>query len=61
MLSCKVSSTHLLPCKHILVKVKLELFIGNVDAELFKRIILAVLKAENIEHANTMQPLTIRK
>ena len=47
-------SIYLFPGKHILVEVKLKLFISNVDAELFKRVILAVLKPEDVKHSNIM-------
>ena len=42
----------LLQLKDVLVKVKLQLFVGIVDAKLLERVLLKVLKAENIKDAD---------
>lgn len=36
----------------MLVEVKLDLFVGNVDAQLLERVLLKVLEAKNIQDAN---------
>lgn len=36
----------------MLVEVKLEVFIGKVNAELFKAVVLKVLKAKDIQYCN---------
>lgn len=43
---------YLLPSKYVLVEVELDLLIGQVDAELLKRVLLEVLKAEDIQDAD---------
>ena len=45
------TSTHLLPGEYVLVEVILYLFIGNVYTQLFKRILVKVLKSEYIQDA----------
>ena len=47
--------TCLLPSKDVLVKVELELFIGNVDTELLKGVAAEVLEAKNVQNANVPQ------
>lgn len=36
----------------MLIEVELNLFIGNVDTELFKRIFFEILKAKDIKNSN---------
>lgn len=43
---------YLLPGEDVLVKVELDLFIGDVDAELLKRVPLKVFKAEDVQDAD---------
>lgn len=43
---------YLLPGENVLVEVKLDLFVGNVDAQLLEGVLLKVLKAKNIQDAN---------
>ena len=52
---------YLLPGEHILVEVKLELLVSNIDAELLKRIVLAILESKNVKNTNTVQLLTSSK
>lgn len=43
---------YLLPGEDVLVKVELDLLIGDVDAELLKRVPLKVFKAEDVQDAD---------
>ena len=43
---------YLLPGEYVLVEVKLDLLVGNVDAELLERILLEVLEAKDVQDAN---------
>ena len=43
---------YLLPGKYMLVEVKLQLFIGDVNAQLFKGVDTEVFKAEDVKNAN---------
>lgn len=45
-------NTYLFPRKDMLIEVELNLFIGNVDTELFKRIFFEILKAKDIKNSN---------
>lgn len=45
-------SLYLLPSKYVLVEVKLDLLVGDVDAELLERVLLKVLKAEDVQYAD---------
>ena len=36
----------------MLVQVKLKIFIGQVDAELFKAVSLEIFKSKNVKHSN---------
>lgn len=45
-------NAYLFPGKDMLIEVELNLFIGNVDAELFKRIFFEILKAKDIQNSN---------
>lgn len=36
----------------MLIEVELNLFIGNVDTELFKRVFFEILKAKDIKNSN---------
>lgn len=45
-------NTYLFPGKNMLIEVELNLFIGNVDTELFKRIFFEILKAKDIKNSN---------
>jgi hypothetical protein len=45
-------STYLLPCKHVLIKIILDLFICNVNAQLLKGISFEVFKAEYVKNAD---------
>lgn len=49
---------YLLPGEYVLVEVELDLFVGDVDAELLKRVPLEVLKAKDVQDAN-VQALVI--
>lgn len=49
---------YLFPSEYVLVEVKLDLLIGNVDAELLERVPLEVLKAEDVQDAD-VQALVI--
>jgi len=51
-LNHKIQHTYLFPGKDVLIEVELNLFIGNVDTELFKRILLEILKAKDIKNSN---------
>lgn len=44
--------SHLFPSKYVLVEVKLDLLVGDVDAELLERVFLEVLKAEDVQDAD---------
>ena len=46
---------YLLPSKDVLVEVKLQLFIGNVDTQLLKWVGTKVLKTKNVQNANIQQ------
>lgn len=48
--------TCLLPGKDVLVEVELKLLVGNVDAELFKRVAAEVLKTKDIQDPHVPQP-----
>lgn len=50
-----MSDTYLLPGEDVLVEVKLELFISNVDAELLKWVAAEVLKAKDIQDSHVPQ------
>lgn len=52
------STFYLFPSKYVLVEVKLDLFVGNVDAELLERVLLEVLKTEYVQDAD-VQALVI--
>lgn len=43
---------YLLPGEDVLVEVELDLLIGDVDAELLKRVPLKVFKAEDVQDAD---------
>lgn len=43
---------YLLKSKYMLVKVELDLFVGNVYTQLLKGVLFKVLKAEDIENAH---------
>lgn len=43
---------YLLKLEDVLVEVMLETFIGKVDAELFKAVVLEVLKTKNVQHSD---------
>lgn len=45
-------SFHLLQLKDVLVEVMLKPLVGEVDAELFKAVVLVVFKAKDVEHAD---------
>lgn len=45
----KAADTYQLPREDLLVKVELDLFIGDVYAELFKWIALEIFKAKNVQ------------
>lgn len=45
-------STHLFPGEHVLVEIKLNLFICNVNAQLLKGIFFEIFKAKYIQNAN---------
>lgn len=45
-------SFHLLQLKDVLVEVMLKSFVGEIDAELFKAVVLVVFKAEDVEDTN---------
>lgn len=47
-----MTNTYLFPCKDMLIEVELNLFIGNVDTELFKRIFFEILEAKDIKNSN---------
>lgn len=47
-----ILATHQLPCKDMLVEVILDLFIGNVDTQLFKGITREILEAKYIQESN---------
>lgn len=49
---------YLFPSEYVLVEVKLDLLIGDVDAELLERVLLEVLKTEYVQDAN-VQALVI--
>lgn len=44
--------THLLEGKDVLVEVKLDLLVGDVDAQLLKRVLLEVLEAEDVQDSH---------
>lgn len=44
--------THLFQGKDVLVEVKLDLLIGDVDAQLLKRVLLEVLEAEDVQDSH---------
>ena len=44
--------THLLKGKYMLVEVKLDLFISNVDAQLLKGVLLEVFKSKDVQDSN---------
>ena len=44
--------THLLPGEYVLVEVKLDLLVGDVDAELLERVLLEVLETEDVQDAD---------
>lgn len=50
---------YLLPGEDVLVKVKLDLFIGNVDAELLERVSFKILKAKDVQYTNVKTLLFI--
>lgn len=43
---------HLFPSEYVLVEVKLDLLIGNVDAKLLEGVLLEVLEAEDVQDAD---------
>lgn len=43
---------YLFPRKDVLVEVKLDLLVGNVDAELLKRVLLEVFKTKYVQDAD---------
>lgn len=43
---------HLFPSEYVLVEVKLDLLIGDVDAKLFEGVLLEVLEAEDVQDAD---------
>ena len=45
-------NTHLLKGKDVLVEVKLNLFVGDVDAQLLKRVLLEVLKSKDVQDSH---------
>lgn len=49
---------YLFPSEYVLVKVKLDLLVGNVDAELLERVLLEVLETEDVQDAD-VQALVI--
>ena len=44
----------LLPREDVLVEVELKLLVGSVDAQLLKAVVLKVLKASQVQDANTV-------
>lgn len=51
-------SFYLFPSEYVLVEVKLDLLVGDVDAELLERVLLEVLEAEHVQDAD-VQALVI--
>lgn len=49
---------YLFPSEYVLVEVELDLLVGNVDAELLKRVFLEVLKTEDVQDANVQAFVT---
>lgn len=47
-------STYLLPGEYVLIEVELNLLVGDVDAELLKRVVLEVLEAEDVQDADVL-------
>ena len=47
--------SHLFPLKHVLVKVLLQLLIGQVDAQLLQVVELKRLKAINVEQSDAQR------
>ena len=43
---------HLFPSEYVLVEVKLDLLIGDVDAKLLEGVLLEVLEAEDVQDAD---------
>lgn len=43
---------YLLPSKDVLVEVKLDLLVGDVDAELLEGVLLEVFKTKNVQDAD---------
>lgn len=50
--SVQILSFHLLQLKDVLVEVMLKPLVGEVDAELFKAVVLVVFEAEDVEDAD---------
>jgi len=44
--------TNLFPSENVLVEVKLQLFVGNIDAELLKRVLPEVLETKDVQDSN---------
>lgn len=51
-LQSKCLQTYLFKFKDVLVEVVLQAFVGKVNAELFKTVILIVFKPKNIKYSN---------
>lgn len=51
--------TYLLPGEDVLVEVKLDLFVGYVDAELLERVSFKVLKAKDVQDTDVKTLLFI--
>lgn len=52
MFSDRFGGRYLFPNEYVLVEVKLNLLIGDVDAELLERVLLEVLKTEDVQDAD---------
>ena len=49
---------YLLPGKDMLVEVVLDLFISDVDAQLFKRVVIKILKPKYVQYPNSKTFIT---
>ena len=53
--TCSVCDSHLLPCEDVLIEEVLELFVGNVNTQLLKAVLLKLLKPKDVQDVQALR------